>query len=33
MPRSRPLRGTENVKAEWALLCIAHNLTKLARPA
>jgi len=27
------LRGIENVKAEWALLCIAHNLTKLARPA
>lgn len=27
------LRGIEKVKAEWALLCIAHNLTKLARPA
>jgi len=27
------LRGIENVKAEWALLCVAHNLTKLARPA
>ena len=27
------LRGIENVKAEWAILCIAHNLTKLARPA
>ena len=27
------LRGIDNVKAEWALLCVAHNLTKLARPA
>jgi transposase len=27
------LRGIENVKAEWALICIAHNLTKLARAA
>jgi transposase len=24
------LRGLENVKAEWGLLCIAHNLAKLA---
>ena len=24
------LRGIEKVTAEWALLCIAHNLTKLA---
>ena len=27
------LRGVEKVRAEWALVCIAHNLTKLARPA
>lgn len=27
------LRGIENVKAEWALICTAHNLTKLTRPA
>jgi transposase len=27
------LRGTENVRAEWALICTAHNLTKLARTA
>jgi transposase len=27
------LRGIENVKAEWALICTAHNLTKMARPA
>jgi transposase len=27
------LRGVEKVKAEWALICTAHNLTKLARPA
>jgi transposase len=25
------LRGIENVRAEWALICIAHNLVKLAR--
>jgi transposase len=25
------LRGIENVKAEWALICTTHNLTKLAR--
>ncbi len=24
------LRGIEKVKAEWALICTAHNLTKLA---
>ena len=27
------LRGIEKVKAEWALICTAHNLTKLIRPA
>lgn len=27
------LRGTDKVKAEWALICTAHNLTKLARAA
>jgi transposase len=27
------LRGIENVRAEWALICIAHNLTKLAGAA
>lgn len=27
------LRGIDKVKAEWALICIAHNLTKLARLA
>lgn len=27
------LRGLDKVKAEWALICTAHNLTKLARPA
>jgi transposase len=25
------LRGIEKVRAEWAMICIAHNLTKLAR--
>jgi transposase len=25
------LRGVDNVRAEWTLICIAHNLTKLAR--
>ena len=27
------LRGFEKVKAEWALICTAHNLTKMARAA
>lgn len=27
------LRGAEKVRAEWALICTAHNLTKLARAA
>jgi transposase len=27
------LRGIDNVRAEWALICTAHNLTKLARAA
>ena len=27
------LRGVENVRAEWAMICLAHNLTKLARAA
>jgi transposase len=27
------LRGIEKVRAEWALICIAHNLVKLARAA
>jgi hypothetical protein len=27
------LRGLEKVKHEWALICTAHNLTKLARVA
>ena len=27
------LRGVENVRAEWALICMAHNLTKLAKAA
>jgi transposase len=27
------LRGIENVRAEWAMICTAHNLTKLAKSA
>ena len=27
------LRGLDKVKAEWAMICTAHNLTKLARAA
>jgi hypothetical protein len=27
------LRGVEKVRAQWALICLAHNLTKLARAA
>jgi transposase len=27
------LRGIQKVRAEWALICTAHNLTKLARAA
>ena len=27
------LRGIEKVRAEWALICTAHNLTKMARTA
>jgi hypothetical protein len=27
------LRGIEKVRAEWALICTAHSLTKLARVA
>jgi hypothetical protein len=27
------LRGLQNVKAEWALICTAHNLLKLAKVA
>jgi hypothetical protein len=27
------LRGIEKVRAEWALICTAHNLTKLATAA
>ena len=27
------LRGVENVRAEWAMICMAHNLGKLARAA
>jgi transposase len=26
------LRGLDKVRAEWSLICTAHNLTKLARP-
>jgi hypothetical protein len=25
------LRGLSNVRAEWAIICTAHNLQKLAR--
>jgi hypothetical protein len=28
---SRLLRGIDKVKPEWALICTAHNLGKLAR--
>jgi hypothetical protein len=24
------LRGLDKVRSEWAMICIAHNLTKLA---
>ena len=27
------LRGIDNVRAEWAMICMAHNLTKLAKAA
>src|SRR5439155_23840432 len=27
------LRGVEKVRAEWAMICTAHNLTKLAKAA
>jgi len=27
------LRGVEKVRAEWAMICTAHNLLKLARAA
>ena len=27
------LRGVDNVRAEWAMICMAHNLGKLARAA
>lgn len=27
------LRDLDKVRAEWALICTAHNLTKLARAA
>ena len=27
------LRGVDKVRAEWALICTAHNLLKLANPA
>jgi transposase len=27
------LRGVDKVRAEWALICTAHNLLKLAKPA
>jgi hypothetical protein len=28
----RQVRGIERMKHEWALICTAHNITKLARP-
>ena len=28
--RQFPMRGLDQVRHEWALVCIAHNLTKLA---
>ena len=31
--RQFPPRGTEKVSTEWALICTAHNLVKLARAA
>jgi hypothetical protein len=27
------LRSIEKIRAEWALICTAHNLTKLVRAA
>jgi hypothetical protein len=27
------LRGVEKVRGEWAMVCTAHNLIKLARAA
>jgi hypothetical protein len=27
------LRGIKKVRAEWAMICTAHNLTKLAKAA
>ncbi len=27
------LRGLDKVRGEWAMVCTAHNLTKLARAA
>jgi hypothetical protein len=27
------LRGLQNVRAEWSLICTAHNLCKLAKAA
>jgi transposase len=27
------MRGIEKVRAEWAMICLAHNITKLARAA
>jgi hypothetical protein len=28
---NRPLRGIDNVTEEWAILCTAHNILKLAK--